>query len=302
MVLSYRHGFHAGNAGDVVKHSVLALLFTSLATKKPRPFLFLDTHAAAGRYLLHYPSLPSPHSEYRSGIARLWTHKHPPPALTPYLHAVRAINGFAPLDVPPPPVPLSTSPAPSTLTPTDDVHRWFSLPAVAPSYPAEAYAASSLVHYPGSPSLFLHLRRPQDRMLAYELHPTEQANLTAFLSSQHSHAASYPFYPAAGEEAISPRVSKVMAGSGFDSFGVLPQPERRGLVFVDPPYEVEGEYDQVVMFAQKAVQRWATPTYAVWYPLIRGKEELADRMRAQLQATGRLHSHSAADTCPGHRR
>ncbi len=303
MVLSYRHAYHAGNAGDVVKHSLLALVLSSLCTKKQKPLLFIDTHAAAGRYHLRnaIPSLSSPShpshrrgpTEYLSGIAQLWTHRQPPPSLTPYLYAVRALNGFFPSPhIPPSPPPSSLSPQPSPPSP-DDVHRWFSLPSSAPSYPSTAYSPSSLIHYPGSPSLFLHLRRPQDRMLTFELHSTEHANLSDFLASHQSTSTSpsYPFYPSDSVgEGVSPRVCKVMKGSGFECYRMLPQPERRGVVFIDPPYEVEAEYSQVVESVRRCVQRWATATYAIWYPLIQGKEELANAMKEQLQATGQLHS------------
>ena len=292
MVLSYRHGFHAGNVGDVVKHSTLALLLTALASRKPKPFLFIDTHAAAGQYHLqqHQPS------EHHSGIARLWTLPHTPPSLFPYLHAVRSLNGFSPI-LPPPSTPhskpfVSSAPPTPALPPpvSDDACTLFSLPHSTPQYPPSAYSPSSLTRYPGSPALFLHLRRPHDRMLAYELHNTERATLSAYLtSSAAAGGGSYPLYPkaeATGQDGVGGvRACKLMDGSGWGSWAVLPQPERRGLVFVDPPYEVEAEYDEVVGLVRRAVRRWATATYAVWYPLLAGKEQLAERMLQQLQST-----------------
>jgi 23S rRNA (adenine2030-N6)-methyltransferase len=50
-MLSYRHSFHAGNATDALKHSVLAFCLHSLC-KKDKPFTYIDTHAGAGRYAL----------------------------------------------------------------------------------------------------------------------------------------------------------------------------------------------------------------------------------------------------------
>ena len=50
-MLSYRHSFHAGNHADVLKHTVQSLIIESLKEKE-KPFLYLDTHAGAGRYPL----------------------------------------------------------------------------------------------------------------------------------------------------------------------------------------------------------------------------------------------------------
>ena len=48
-MLSYRHGFHAGNHADVLKHLVLCRILAYL-THKPKPFCCIDTHAGAGSY------------------------------------------------------------------------------------------------------------------------------------------------------------------------------------------------------------------------------------------------------------
>lgn len=50
-MLSYRHSFHAGNHADVLKHTVQSLIIEALKEKE-KPFLYLDTHAGAGRYQL----------------------------------------------------------------------------------------------------------------------------------------------------------------------------------------------------------------------------------------------------------
>ena len=48
-MLSYRHGFHAGNYADLLKHLTLALIIEYLK-QKPAPIRYIDTHAGAGRY------------------------------------------------------------------------------------------------------------------------------------------------------------------------------------------------------------------------------------------------------------
>ena len=47
--MNYRHGFHAGNFADVVKHAVLARILVHLKAK-PAAFRVIDTHAGAGHY------------------------------------------------------------------------------------------------------------------------------------------------------------------------------------------------------------------------------------------------------------
>ena len=46
-MLSYRHGFHAGNHADVLKHMVLCLILRQLK-QKGKPLTYIDTHSGAG--------------------------------------------------------------------------------------------------------------------------------------------------------------------------------------------------------------------------------------------------------------
>lgn len=89
-MLSYRHGFHAGNFADVLKHVVLTQTVRSLL-RKSAPFFFLDTHAGGGRYDLE-SAMAKQNREHRSGIERLWKLPSAPPELEDYLAAVRALN------------------------------------------------------------------------------------------------------------------------------------------------------------------------------------------------------------------
>lgn len=89
-MLSYRHSFHAGNHADVLKHTVQSLIITALKGKE-KPFLYLDTHAGAGRYQLSGEHAERT-GEYLEGIAKLWQRDDIPEALTPYLNAVKAYN------------------------------------------------------------------------------------------------------------------------------------------------------------------------------------------------------------------
>jgi 23S rRNA (adenine2030-N6)-methyltransferase len=124
-------------------------------------------------------------------------------------------------------------------------------------------ANGALRSYPGSPQIALQMLRPQDRLQLFELHPTEGEVLKKHFAK-------------AGR-----RVS-VQATDGFAGLkAVLPPPSRRGLVLIDPSYEDKADYRKVVAAMRDALQRFATGTYAVWYPQVQRKESA--QMPAQLQ-------------------
>ena len=76
-MLSYLHGFHAGNAADVLKHSVLIFCLSYLK-RKEKPLLCVDTHAGAGFYDLGETGATGtaetagqPNREWERGMGRL---------------------------------------------------------------------------------------------------------------------------------------------------------------------------------------------------------------------------------------
>ncbi len=89
-MLSYRHGFHAGNHADVLKHFVLVQLLRHL-TKKDRALWVIDTHAGAGRYSLE-KGFAAKNAEFATGIGRLWSRKDLPAPLSDYVAQVRRVN------------------------------------------------------------------------------------------------------------------------------------------------------------------------------------------------------------------
>lgn len=68
-MLSYRHGFHAGNFADVLKHLVLVQIIEYLKTK-PAPIRYIDTHSGAGLYKLGN-EMSQKTGEYRHGVGAL---------------------------------------------------------------------------------------------------------------------------------------------------------------------------------------------------------------------------------------
>lgn len=89
-MLSYRHGFHAGNHADVLKHVVLLQLLRQL-TAKDKPLWVIDTHAGAGVYSLEQ-GYAVRHAEFKTGIGRLWSRQDLPAALADYVAQVRQVN------------------------------------------------------------------------------------------------------------------------------------------------------------------------------------------------------------------
>jgi 23S rRNA (adenine2030-N6)-methyltransferase len=106
--------------------------------------------------------------------------------------------------------------------------------------------------YPGSPLLAASELRPQDRAVLVELVPAEARALELALADD-SHI-------------------RVEQGDGFDRLrGWLPPAERRGLTFIDPPYEeTSQDFERVTGAVVEALRRFPTGVIAAWYPV---KEE-----------------------------
>lgn len=102
--------------------------------------------------------------------------------------------------------------------------------------------------YPGSPRIALGLMRPQDTLVANELHPEDFAHLKTAIGAD--------------------RRAKVMALDAWVALkSLLPPPERRGIVLIDPPFEEAGEFERVCSGLTQALKRFSTGTYLVWYPI-----------------------------------
>ena len=199
-MLSYRHSYHAGNHADVLKHIVLTLCIESLKEKE-KPFLYLDTHSGAGRYLLK-----SEHSvktgEYLSGINLLWQQSNIPELLNTYISVLRRYNPF-----------------------------------------------EQIKYYPGSPLIAKQLLREQDKLNLTELHPTD--------------------YPLLKQEFSKDKRTKVLREDGFAQLkSKLPPLSRRGIILIDPSYEIKDDYQKIPAALFKAYKRFATGIYLIWYPVV----------------------------------
>lgn len=185
-MLSYRHSYHAGNHADVLKHTVQSLIIESLKEKE-KPFLYLDTHAGAGRY-----QLSSEHAErtgeYLEGIARIWQQDDLPAELEPYIGVVQHFN-----------------------------------------------RSGQLRYYPGSPLIARQLLREQDSLQLTELHPSD--------------------FPLLRGEFQKDERARVAKADGYQQLKAkLPPVSRRGLILIDPPYEIKSDYPAVVTRKFKIAQ------------------------------------------------
>jgi 23S rRNA (adenine2030-N6)-methyltransferase len=104
------------------------------------------------------------------------------------------------------------------------------------------------VRYPGSPRLARAMLRPVDTLVVNELRPEDHERLRRLF-------------------ARDPRV-KVMALDGYVALkALLPPPERRGVVLVDPPFEAPGEFQRMCAGLEEATQRFAQGVFLLWYPI-----------------------------------
>lgn len=111
----------------------------------------------------------------------------------------------------------------------------------------------TLRYYPGSPMITRQLLRPQDRLMALELHPGDAWALRKNFADD-----------------FQVRVTTL---DGWAAMGThLPPKEKRGLVLVDPPFEEKGEFERMAESLVKAHKRWPGGIYAYWYPIKEPRE------------------------------
>ncbi len=120
--------------------------------------------------------------------------------------------------------------------------------------------------YPGSPWIAWKLLRPEDRLRLFELHSTDIRTVA-------------DNFREAGRQVA------VTHGDGFAGLkSLLPPPPRRALVLIDPSYETAADYRNVHKSLEEALTRFATGTYAVWYPILAKPE--AKALPEKLKALG----------------
>lgn len=116
--------------------------------------------------------------------------------------------------------------------------------------------------YPGSPLLARELLRTQDAMILSELHPQE----IPLLRQQLQHDKRIAIHQRDGYEMLR---------------ALLPVKQSRGLVLIDPAYELKSDYVQVISALELIQQRWPGGVAMVWYPLLTASahENFIDALR-----------------------
>ncbi len=89
-MLSYKHGYHAGNPADVLKHICLIQAYKSLK-KHYNSISYIDTHAGSGNYSFTSDYM-SKNKEYKEGIIKLQNYKYENQSIKYYLKVLRNIN------------------------------------------------------------------------------------------------------------------------------------------------------------------------------------------------------------------
>jgi 23S rRNA (adenine2030-N6)-methyltransferase len=145
---------------------------------------------------------------------------------------------------------------------------------------AACNAGSNLRTYPGSPVIARHLMRPQDRLIACETEPRAAAQLAATLRGDSR--------------------AKALEIDGWTAIGAcVPPKERRGLVFIDPPFEEPADFTRLSAALSAAHRKWPTGIYAAWYPI--KSRDAPDALARRLQRLSiakilrsELHLHAPA--------
>ena len=193
-MLSYQHGYHAGNLADVHKHAALSWVIAYM-TAKDKPMSYIETHGGRGVYDLSGDQALKT-GEAEAGIAR--------------------------------------------------AEAWFDT-----DHPyADALAACRAEYgpdaYPGSPWIASYLLREDDVLHVAELHPAEHAALRGAVPGAH-----------------------IYRQDGFDTaYSQTPPTPRRGLMLVDPSYEVKSDYTAIPPHFAKIARAWPVGVLMLWYPIL----------------------------------
>lgn len=216
-MLSYQHGYHAGNFADVIKHTALTRLLSYLMIKD-KPLFYLETHAGKGQYDLKGKQSEKT-GEYKQGIKLLWPDKKKlPPVFHDYIKAIDELNNKVGMRL-----------------------------------------------YPGSPFIAINALRMHDRVYLCELHPAE--------------------FEALDEMAHFNKKVHLSNTDGMASLkALLPPAEKRGLIFIDPSYEIKDEYKEIPIAIKQAYERFSNGVFCLWYPVVNKK--LTERLLRGMKEIG----------------
>ncbi|WP_016955591.1 23S rRNA (adenine(2030)-N(6))-methyltransferase RlmJ [Catenovulum agarivorans] len=116
------------------------------------------------------------------------------------------------------------------------------------------YINQTPAFYPGSPKIACDFLREQDKCIFMELHSDEISKLKGnFYKDQ--------------RVAIHNR-------DGFEGLNACMPPEpARGLVLIDPAYEVKQDYADAVKALQQSIKKWPHGIFLLWYPILAAQRD-----------------------------
>lgn len=160
----------------------------------------------------------------------------------------------------------------------DIAEEWF-----APTHPYAAVLSTIRTRmgpraYPGSPLIAAEMLRADDKIALAELHPQENAALRQILG----HRAD-----------IHRQDGAQMALS------LCPPMPRRGMLLIDPSYEVKSDYAAMAKLVGQIHRKWPVGVIALWYPLLEGAPHAA--MIRALPDGAYVHEVRFPPAHPGHR-
>ncbi|MFD2166974.1 23S rRNA (adenine(2030)-N(6))-methyltransferase RlmJ [Thalassotalea euphylliae] len=119
--------------------------------------------------------------------------------------------------------------------------------------------------YPGSPAIAQAYARKQDTARLFEIHPTDFELLTEFTDTW--------------------KQCRLQKKDGYKGVvSQMPPTTRRGVLLIDPPYEIKDDYQKAVDTVVKAHTKFATGTFIIWYPVV--KRHFIDAMEKGLTDSG----------------
>ena len=127
-----------------------------------------------------------------------------------------------------------------------------------------------IAQYPGSPAIAQMLMRPQDQLRLFEIHPTDHKILASYLGDV-------------------PGVEVKMADGYAALKSTLPPPTRRGVVLIDPSYEIKTDYTRTLAALREALERFADAIVIVWLPQLQllAAAQLPQRLKATAESAGK---------------
>lgn len=186
-MLSYQHGYHAGNFADVVKHITLTRLITYLKLKD-KPLFYLETHSGKGQYDLRDKQAEKT-GEYKQGIQLIWPdHQQLPAVFQEYIQAIKLLNDGKNLRY----YPGSPYLAINGLSKEDRLY-------LCELHPAEYEALDTMAHF----NKKVHLSRTDGmEAIKAQLPPAEKRGLI-FIDPSYERKEEYKEIPAAIKKAFS---------------------------------------------------------------------------------------------------